>query len=265
MAVGVVDALEEVDIRDGYSEGHIRRTLAEPLHFLQHRAAVGQLGQRVGAGLPVQLLVIDAQLALGILQVRAEENAQAGHDDEQRHAVDRLDQHALRHVYGVHGGVLERVGVQAHPEDQERHEINSLQPRRIIDIEESQNQQRQQQVLSATAPPKSVDKPRAPEQRDGRVDDQIRPRGDLVGAQQTNQRRGEHHHRHDQPIPGRPQEHPHAGQKIPAQYFPGDREGIPIVGGHLRARPGCLLIQEIQQELHGRTCLYKSRWSARSR
>ena len=257
MAVGVVHLLEEVDIGDGDAELGVGIGGEILLDLIQHGAAVGQAGEGVGAGLPVQLLVVDGQLPLAGLYAGAEQDEVDGHHQQRYDAVHHLEDQVFGVVQRGDGRVPQGIGEQQHAEGHQPKEVGDLAPGRLVDVEIHQRQYGHQDVGAARGPAEPVDEPGQPRADDHGKADEADPRAHAVDVQQAVDRSGQDDDGRPEPDAGREKEQHHARQEIDGKYSLADEQRLAVVVGH-RARLGNLLVEEIRQKAHIKHTIHRS-------
>lgn len=256
VAVGIVDMLEEIDIGDRDTEGLVRTGLVEFLDRFDHGAAVRKPGQGVRAGFLVQILVLQAELALRILEVRAEDDAHAGQCQEERHGIQGLVDCARIVGHGKEHRITLRHREQEHPDRQDHNEPDDLVQGLFIDVEEDKHQQQGQQVLHADAPSEVTHVPGDPADTKHRVNKQVHPDAPVADRPERSACQRHEQHREPLPLPVDQGKQEKANGEINQHQPFAEQEGAAIIERDFLSRPWNLLMKKTKEELQHSALAY---------
>ena len=235
MAVGIVDLLEKIDIRDGDAELTVGFVVQELFDLIQQRAAVGQAGEGIGARFPVQLLVVDGQRALAGLYAGTEKYAIHRQDQQRHNAVENLKDEVVGVVQRFDGGMAQRPGEQQYPKGHQSKGIDELAHGRLVDVEEDQRQYGHEYIRASARPTEAMDEPGQPRTDDRGKAYQVDPRVHAVDVQNANNGSGQDYDGWPKPCAGREKQEHHARQEIGGEYDFADEQRLSVICGHRAA------------------------------
>ena len=231
VAVGVVYTFEKVNIRDGDAVHGFGILPDEAVHHVQQSPAVDELCERVRLGLEMELLIFQQKQPLTLLEAVAEYDAAAGENHKDGDSVDHLHQKGVKAVQRDQRLMACGIAEQIKTEGQNQQEISELDKGRFIQAEKDQQNQNDQQVLTAKPPAEGDQIPACPGADHKGIHKETQTRGDFFREVDLEQQRGQNHQREPQKTLYSDQYQHKGEKKVESQELIGQLHGRAVILG----------------------------------